>query len=381
MDSFLKWLLVGLTVMVLIYLFTGIHTNIEFHSPEAVNETPGPKMETSTHEIGYVGESNILASKTFWLRDFNASRDAGKQIFSVEDQRIYNGLLFGKKYIIFTAHPDLENYISSYVEFYISKTNRYGPLKVMVNNYIIGDQVYDVGKYTIPLNKSWLENETVVKIYPHSSSWRIWAPTVYDVSGASLVVEKYFSRPFEFKFNITDDVKRIRFGKIKFDLIHAAGSLKVFVNDHEVYNGTPEESSFEVFIPKDYLAVGENTLIIEASDNGIYRGSAFIDVNYVTTEVRSLEKKVYFDGVDYDRLPYREGKVKFHIRRIYKDGGFVFRIINSLGKETYHDYQPLKTGYFEYDLDQGLISIGENRFVIESIDGGAFDVDAFEIEK
>ena len=381
MENFLKWLIIGLVIIAFAYLLGGINTNVSSSNPNPVNKTPTPLVESSVQEQGYVGKANIIASKTIWLKDFNTTKDVGNQIFSVEDQKIYNGLLFGKKYILFKAHPDLDNYVSSNLEFYVSRTNRYGPMKIMINNFIIGDDIFDVGKYTIPLNKTWLKNETTIEIYPESSSWRIWAPTVYDISGASLIVNRYYARPYEFRFNISENINKFRGGKIRFNLLNSAGKLEVYLNGNLIYNSTPNSSSFDVYFNSKDVKSGENVLLLKASENGLCRGSAFIDVEYLTNEIKKVEKDVYFDGIDYDRLLYKNGRIAFHIKRVYNSGGLVLRIINSQGKETFHKYEEAKTGFFEYDIDQGLVSIGDNKFIIESIDGGAFDVDEFEIYK
>ncbi len=381
MENFLKWLIIGLIILAFAYLLGISKTSILTSNPQPINNTPGPIVNSSSQDHGYVGEANIIASKTFWIKDFNTSKDVGNQIFSVNDQRIYNGLLFGKNYIIFKAHPDLKNYVSSNLEFYVADTNRYGKMKIMINNYIVANDVFDVGKYVIPLRKEWLKNETTIEIYPKSSSWKLWAPTVYNLSGVSLMVNRYYARPYEYRFNITDNVNEFKRGKITFNLINSVGKLYVYLNGKLIYNSTPQKSSFDVYFNPDDVRNGENILLLKASENGLCRGSAFVDVEYITNQIKKVEKDVNFDGIDYDRLKYKNAQVRFYINRVYKGGGLVFKVFNSQGEETFHKYEEAKTGLFEYDIDQGLVGIGDNKFVIESVDGSSFDVQYFNVEK
>ncbi len=380
MDNFLKWLIVGLTLLFFIYLMSGIKTDISSLSPVQQNVTSPPTTSVFNQSSGYVGSEDVVAAKTFWVRNFNTSKDVDNQIFSYYDTSVYNGLLFGKKYIVMTAHPDLNNYVSSSIDFTVSDTNRYGALKIMVNDFIVGEDVYDVGSYSIPIKKKWLANETKIIFYPESSSWRMWAPTLYNISGASFIVKRYYERPFVFKFNLTNDAKSVSRAQIKINLVAAKGNINVFFNGDLVYNGSPQTNSLSVNVPKDKVKIGENEVKFLSENNGEYEGSAFIDVDYITTAVRQVEKDMYFDGNDYDYLRYEPGRVSFQIVRTYSDGGYDLEIINSNGVVT-KKFGKAEPGFYSYELPQGVVTIGNNRFIVKSVDGASFDVFGFDVEK
>ncbi len=381
MDNFLKWFILGMALLFFIYLMSGIKTSSSSLYPNQKNLTPPPATLEYNQNGGYVGRRNIIASKTFWIKYFNTSKDIDTQIFSYYDTRVYNGLLFGKKYIVMVAHPDLKDYVSSSLQFTISDTNRYGALKIMLNNFILGEKVYDVGSYTIPVKKEWLSNETKIIFYPESSLWRLWAPTVYNLSGPSLMIKRYYERPFIFKFNLTNNENNVQSSSLKLNVISEKGTLKIYCNKDLIYNGAPKDNNIEINVPVKCFHPGENYIKFESGNNGEYQGSALLDIDYKTAETSQLEKDVYFDGSDYDYLRYENGKVSFQIVRTYSRGGFELEIINSNGEVTLQKFGEADPGYYEYDITQGMISIGNNRFVIKPIDGASFDVYGFRVEK
>lgn len=383
-DDFLIWLAVGITLMaVLIVLFGRGPLEI----PEAQRPTPIERVTTTipsrnisiTSPSGatLVGKIERESWRVIKFDNINSTYYSGDVLKSLSDRRVYNGLLFGSNKIQFEVSIDKNETIGAYLSFFVNNTNSYGSLIVKFNDVVINDKKLSLGEHVFFFNSSMLREKNKIEIYATSSSWKIWAPTVYELRNIKFVSQELFAKKSSYSFNIYDDefanLKRDKRAEILLDLRERKGKLKIDINSKEVYNDEVERSLKTIYFDSSVLKREKNEIEFIAID-GTFEGFAELKFYFnVFDEIRA-EKSFEISQYAYSRLHRNPGKVFFVIEEVLSKGGVAVILKDSYGKENVLAYDIAREGRYNYTFYSHQCSPGINKIIIKPIENAKFYV-------
>lgn len=214
---------------------------------------------------------------------FESSNLRAHKTSSLGTIELHNGLLFGKKEYEFNlASKDIEQL---QIDMSVKRTNSYGRLSVKANdNVLINDKLL-LGDYSIPVSKQMFNGHVLIEIEPESSSWRIWAPTLYEVE-ASLDYVTFDKRTDEFMFTLGNETDTLKYVKISFILDKNIGDLIVDVNGNVVFAG-PADKLQQIDVDTTLVNKGANTVRFEALEDSFYSGQGVVNIGY--TQLMQIE--------------------------------------------------------------------------------------------
>ncbi|MCK4429120.1 MAG: hypothetical protein KAU95_01995 [Candidatus Aenigmarchaeota archaeon] len=247
MDELYAFLFAGLGMMLMLFIFFG-----------------GIPLTEDESETGKDMKYRIIE-----LGDISVEEEAKEVIQLLDDGfEIYNGVLFGsvgynRKFDV--SEKVLENLDKAVISFDIDKTNNYGELTVIVNNNTLYCNSSPLGNYDfdiIPVK------ENLINIKTHSSGWKVWAPSVYEISNLSLYLLYSVKESSGYEFDVPSFVySKFHKGEIMFTPIKATEEIKILINGDEVYEAVPTNKEVITF-SKEFAEPGENQ--IEFLSDGEY---------------------------------------------------------------------------------------------------------------
>lgn len=360
MEEFVIFLIAGLVVLAaLLVLFGGVA------GIEPISIIPGEGVVSNISGAVLVGPKDVDAHKQYEM-DLNVSYIKGEEIYSLEGKELSNGLLFGSNSIKY--HLEAEGIDSLTVNFRVVRTNSYAPLTIKVNNKIAHEKIYYPGDCSISIGKEFLSEDMVIEIGASSSGWKIWAPNVYLIDDVELRVKSYLLRTNEFKFSLLEEYNNFEQGRVYLQLDENMGNFIAELNDRIIYSGIVSDYKTIEF-NKSILKSGENSLMMEADLNSLFRGKAILTIFYKTEEISRIETAINLTEGRYNS--FDRGKIEFSIVDLIKPGGVSVKIV--FGDDTlYSEYRTASVGDYEFSFGKGNVKQGTNRLIIESIDDGVF---------
>ncbi len=254
MDEFIVFLMIGLAILgFLVVIF-----NLGLFA-----EAPEPRFE----------ERLVIKTARFAME---ASNTRAQKTHSLGTLDLHNGLLFGKSDYAFNLTSS--NIEALEIQMNVKRTNSYGNLMLSANdNALVNDRLL-IGEYKISVNKSMYNGHVIIEFGSESSSWRIWAPTVYEVD-AALNYETFDKRTDEFTFELGNETDTLEYVTIDFIFNKNIGEIVLDVNGNRVFSG-PTTKEFQVTVDKEFVKKGKNTVIFAAKEDSFFAGRGYVTVAY-----------------------------------------------------------------------------------------------------
>jgi|GEM_PF-2193510 len=389
MDQFTLLLITGLLIIALSFVFLGgLESYFELKENVTTTTTttlaPSPVVPVTPGE-GWilVGPENVEVWRVAKFGKINISYQAEEAKIEAGDKHLFNGLLFGSNRLEISASVDTENLIGAALKFDVEKTNRYGKLIIKVNGVVINESFFDVGSYTLLINRSLITPTTKIEIIPTSSTWKLWAPTVYDLKHVEFVVQSMHSKSKKFSFIIYDtESKNLheKRGKITLDFENRRGTLRIVLNGHEIFNNVTQRSFTSIPFDQRYLKIGENVIEFSAGEDSAFYGDANLIFYYDTVRENRVEFPFYVNESVYERLNATDGIIRFNVTQVLADGGLSVSIKDSFGKEHTLGYAAVREGAYQFAFNSTHCSVGKNVLLINSVDDAVFYVNEIEVE-
>ncbi len=367
-STFVLFLVIGLAIIGIFLIFSsGFDLSIY---------TVPSKTYTKSFNISaamLVGPENVEVSKVY-LQSFNISQKREEAEYNVDSKRLFSGLLFGSNAIKYDIS---ENQIESLViEFDVVDTNNYGALVIEVNDVVAVQEIYHQGHQKISIDESLLEDETTIEVYAASSSWKIWAPNVYELDNVRFTVKALPSKPSEMKFTLPEEIyDSFNSGRIDIQLVENTGTLVAKLNEKTIYNSSIPYAKTIIFKAGD-INPGDNILRLEAGENSLFSGKAKILVFYTATSEKRILHAFNLSKAQHDK--FGTGKIGFDIIDISKDGGFSVKLKYN-DTTTMSEYDTAEEKSYSFSFGKEEVGVGTNVLVIESLDNSVFSVADLEV--
>ena len=256
------------------------------------------------------------------------------------------------------------------ISFSIDKTNGYAPLVIKVNGREVKRDVLPRGNYELSIDNEFLSNEMDIEIYPESSSWKFWAPTVYELSSINIATESFNERPYVFNFDLSDKFTTFKSGRMNINLFENKGKLMVIVNNNTIFDDAPGNYQNVEFY-RESVVDGLNVLELRASEGSNFIGNAVLAIKYTSTQENKISQIFEVTNNTYNQ--FLNGEISFDITDVSQEGGVQISIENDNGK-TFTKFENAQSQRFTYDLNITNIAKGTNNLVIESLGGAVFAV-------
>jgi len=315
-----------------------------------------------------VGPRDILTYTPFDMGHFEANFEQGTNIYTLGDQVIKNGVLFGNnnfKYHIQSLYVE-----DVKIRFTVAETNNYGQLVIKVNGNVAESRNFAKGEYTINVDKALLNDDVFVEIYAESSGLRIWAPDYYELSDIRLIVSGFTQNSFAYAFSAYDEYNMFNEGRIELNMAENAGEIVISINDMELYSG-PVKTTESIKFSKDYLRYGQNYVKIFAKENAVLSGNAKMIIFHSMIHDARLEVPFSFNQTEYNKL--KTGTITFDVVNIIKGGGISVKIVSN-NQVTYNAYTTADAGSYDFTFEKANVRVGANLLMIDSVDGAIFAV-------
>jgi hypothetical protein len=232
-------------------------------------------------------ERVIEAVKTFSIPDLRTSNVIEARSSGSMDKRLYNGLLFGEDKLIYDlSKTGLQDVV---IRFTVTDSNGLGKLLVSVNGNLLQGTVAAPGDYEITVPAEFINEHMIIEIFPESSYWRIWAPTVYDLRGASISFTSYASDASQFKFYLGEEYLNLEFAKIDMALTTNVGNLIVDLNGRTIWS-SPVANEQSITIEKSDLRLGDNIIKFRSAQGSKFAGRGVIAVIFLTRFPETLNE-------------------------------------------------------------------------------------------
>jgi len=247
MEELYVFLFAGLAMIFLLFAFFG-----------------GPRVDlnygTDTGDKDFT--ANNITWKEIYLGDVISSEKVVEETKYIEKNiSVQSGFFFGSAE--YAKQLGIEPYILNNLDnatltFDISNTNNYGSLNMSIDNRTLLSENPLRGKYSVTVPK--LSKNSVIYIKTTSSGWRVWAPSMYEVSNLNLNVAYNTKEVPNYDFDVPHYVYNSFYkGEIKFNSIYPA-DLKVSLNGQEIYHNLKTIGSTTITLKKSYLMPETNTI-------------------------------------------------------------------------------------------------------------------------
>ncbi|MBI4014991.1 MAG: hypothetical protein HY365_03480 [Candidatus Aenigmarchaeota archaeon] len=371
MDNFTLFLLIGMgALLVGLLAVTALDSGFSGGTLE-----PGGRVVTSaTGEVFAVGPEDVDTFVPYHM-DFNVSNLNSAATRDLGSSRVFSGVLFGSDSLRYRITS--EKLETMKIMFTVAKTNTYGALVVRVNGKDIARSALPAGDYSFNIEKELLAPETDLEIFAESSSWKIWAPTVYELSSVRVEANAFSERSFVFKFDLTGKYETFRRGKINLNLLENKGSLAMTLNGKEIYNDIPGNTQNVEFYGES-VKDGTNTLEFRASPSSSFVGNGVLAVTYTAKQENKIAQYFNVTNGTFGLGAFGGGSVRFDVVDVSKPGGMAVKIVGDKGT-TFSSFENAAAGLRNYQLNKTSVSPGRNTLLIESVDGAVFTIRAIRI--
>ncbi|MCD6368069.1 MAG: hypothetical protein J7L45_03225 [Candidatus Aenigmarchaeota archaeon] len=376
--EFTKVFIIGLTLLIGFYVIFG---GFGFVPTGSYSYTPSTRnivhiVEPSSGEI-FIGNVNVEDFKKFNLNEkpFVVSRTLEKKsLVSFRDFWVKNGLFRRKDYKrVFTLTDDqLKKLRNSTIHVHVNDTNLYGRLIIYLNNELLFSGILESGDdIDIPVEKNLLKKKNELVVMAESSTWRIWAPTVY-ILDLDFISEFFGETSQKFSFTVPKSIKSVKYSRLILDVSNVKGSGRLIVrlNSKTVFNGTPKSRQWVEF--NDTVKCGENTIeMLPGGDVTFEIENAQLIIFWDRSANESMEMSFHVSGSQYSTLP---GRIIFRIGKIFgSPSSLQGEIVGTDGQS----HKLLIQGVIEEGktlsiaLPKSFVGVGDNKLILSvSGDGG-----------
>ncbi len=365
MDDFIKFLAAGLAIMTVLLISSGF----VFYEPVVPYYTATTLEFDEAYVTGgmSVGPENIVLTKFYDLGEIDIKHTKFDREFFAPSKRLFNGLLFGSNEIAFSFEAP-EEMQGAVLHFTVDETNSYAPLEIAVNGATVARQAYAAGSYEISLE---MQPVYTIQIKTLSSGWRMWSPSVYELSNVKATTRSrgFQSKVFNFELE-KEEYSNFAEGRIMLELDEFAGSLNAVLNGEPVFNGEIIGSP-KTLVFTSGLLPDDNTLELKATNNSIFKGSASLSILYKSQRQHYADVAFNVTKERYDRMS--AGKIQFDVVRVERPGGLSVRIVSG-ANVTFSDYGNAERKSYSMPITKANVKVGWNTLRIDSVGGAVFSV-------
>jgi len=333
----------------------------------ALSGTQRTVVTSSADESFAVGPENVETFLPYHMA-FNVSNLREPAVHALEDWRVFSGAMFGSGSMRYSLDASMPQFMV--ISFTVSKTNSYAPLIIKINGKEAVRKVLSPGDYSFQIDRELLADKMDVEISAEGSGWKIWAPTVYDLSNVRIIVDTFSERSYVYRFDLSGKYETFRRGRMTLNFAENQGSLAVLLNGAEIFNQPPGNSQNVEFY-RDNAKDGVNGLEFRASEGSSLAGNGVMAITYVTSQENKLVQPFNVSNSTYGN--FMGGEVRFDVTGVSKDGGIGILITNDKGT-TFSRFETAQAGEYRYALNATNVAKGSNQLVIESAGGGVFSV-------
>jgi hypothetical protein len=207
-----------------------------------------------------------------YMFSFDVSKLKEITKFSIGDKDLSNGFLFGEEKTFYSLNG--KDLLDVKINFNVSGSNFYMPVIIKVNgNEIVRRPLFD-GVYSFSVNN--VSTETLIELSTESSSWRLWAPSIYHLKDVNFEVGKFSQEDMVYRFNVTK-IDKIKRGNIDFTFQKNTGIFSLTFNNYTIHNDAVNDIK-TIELRKEQFVEGINKLTLSAEDNSAFKGSAVMAI-------------------------------------------------------------------------------------------------------
>ncbi|MFC2143452.1 hypothetical protein ACFLQN_03565 [Candidatus Aenigmatarchaeota archaeon] len=358
-DEFVIFLVIGLIALAALIVVT--NADMGFYDQQ-YQEIPYQIVEqTETGDVRFVG---IYAQDASRFETMEIALGSDEFDHELGNKELYSGALFGDNEFIFEVTEETD---TLEISFKVVRTNSLAPLIIKMNGDVIERRVFNLGEYTFTINGP-IESGTKIEIVPESSTWKIWAPNLYELSEIKFSTTTFARTSKGAVFSMLDEYDYFKEARVEFITERSYGAIDVVLNGETIYHGALSDIHTIQF-GKDKIIKGENKIEFIADEQSVAIGTINLIIFYEEQEDHELS--LPFTIENYETMV--EGIVTFDIVDVYKSGGFSVKITSgseTLLQEYSTAYEQQYTVYFNKDN----VNPGTNRVVIHQIEGSSFEV-------
>ena len=241
-----------------------------------------------------------------------------------------------------------------------------------MNNELLFSGILESGDdIDIPVEKNLLKKKNELVVMAESSTWRIWAPTVY-ILDLDFISEFFGETSQKFSFTVPKSIKSVKYSRLILDVSNVKGSGRLIVrlNSKTVFNGTPKSRQWVEF--NDTVKCGENTIeMLPGGDVTFEIENAQLIIFWDRSANESMEMSFHVSGSQYSTLP---GRIIFRIGKIFgSPSSLQGEIVGTDGQS----HKLLIQGVIEEGktlsiaLPKSFVGVGDNKLILSvSGDGG-----------
>ncbi len=375
MDKFILYLIVGLVIIaIMLVVFNAGQFRIGRFSSTTIG-TSGTDILNGSSSILSVGDTeNEIYSPVHFI-NVQATYTEQTNSYDLPNRKLVNGLLFGSNEMLIDIRG-LDAVTEAYLSFNVIDSNKYGPLLIFANNELIASASYNLGlqKMQIPDDKLHkLTGDVTLSVKPASSGWMIWAPSLYDIENAQIVITGLQQKTQELKFELTDkQIEGFQRGSITIDKKISTGNITVNFNNNQLYSGPTSVSEIDY---ESSLLKSDNMLEIVPLQNGKLIGDVNFLLYYKTRIDNTIRDDFELSSRDYNDLNDNEGRIVFEVVEIFDQGGVNVKLNGETicaSSGCYPNVEVEETLIFTFDKNEA--ETGDNNFVISSVDDSAFTI-------
>ncbi len=207
--------------------------------------------------------------------EFSISRLRESKDVALPSMVLHSGLLFGSSGLTYNLSiPNDTEEVK--LSFDIARTNMYAPLTVRANGFVESRKL-PKGSYSFVFGKS--SGHMLIYIQPESSSWRIWAPALYEINNTKATINAFKSESSDFSFNLDKELEDLESANLVLQFDKRLGTLVAELNNKTLYSGTAK--GIETITINATLLGRENKLVFSALNNSQFSGSGTVVINYM----------------------------------------------------------------------------------------------------
>lgn len=301
------------------------------------------------------------------------------------DQRriieVAKGIITTEEHTVkFSVPPEtIDELDSATILLTIDDSNYYGPLIVTVNNQEIWNEISEEDDLEIEIPLNVLQTENSIKISAGSSGWKIWAPTVYEISNLKVIEAIATDESRSFAFSVDEeDIEDFYLGRVYVGSMkpQIAGELTIILNNENVvYRGIPGTGAFMTTFASGIRR--ENSIEFKLLEEAYYE-MGNVEVIIFTQANASSTFATGFQVGSADLAKLRDGSVRGVIELdITLASEDPLKVILSAESDTILYKSPAKEGKLELGFSGTEVS-SENRIIIES--PGAYKIETVKIK-
>ncbi len=368
-DEFPTMFVAGITILAVLLIIFNVNTFVQ-PSISGTGFLTKESFDEKDLKGAFFAGTNFTNQFAAFNFDFAVDNLAGAKTASIGQREVSNGILFGEKSVRYT----LEKGESVTVKFRIESTNALTPLIFRLNG---NEYKYDLkeGIHEVTIDEPF-EDGSVLEITAASSSWKIWAPSLYRLDGISINVKAFKEDVDQYIFNVGDEFETLQGGRMDLYLKENAGILKIELNGKVIFDGIARDFQPIRFSSNDIMK-GQNILTFTATPESKFSGEATMVLFYKHGEQK--EVKAIINLTEAEQKAVKRGTVRFKIVDVSKNGGVAIRITHG-GETTFSTFARAETGTYSFEFTKDEVRQGISVVSIEAIDGASFLVKGLDVK-